>query len=93
MEELLAAELEALVYTYGTEAVQITQQAPLHITVNVAPHTGDLATERYVTADLALHTSSAYPEQAPVLRLKHAQGASSDPSPETDPQHVCLLAC
>ena len=74
MEDLVGAELEALEYTYGAEALTVLQTAPLHLSVSIAPHTGDLATERYVNADLMLQTTAAYPDEAPKLALLHAKG-------------------
>lgn len=74
MDELVSAELEALEYTYGSEAVVVLQQTPLHVQVSIAPHTGDLATERYVNADLILRATEAYPAEAPTTRVVQARG-------------------
>ena len=73
LAEQVSAELEALQYTYE-EAIVILKESPLHICVGIAPHTGDLATERYVNADLSLQVTASYPAEIPQLQVIHAKG-------------------
>lgn len=76
MAEQVTAELEALQYTYE-EVIVVLQEEPLHICVSIAPHTGDMATERYVNADLLLQVTTSYPAQVPHLQVLHAKGRST----------------
>lgn len=74
MEDLISAEMEALEYTYGSEAVVVLQETPLHIRVGIAPHTGERVTERYVNADLMLQVTEGYPAEPPRFRVLQAKG-------------------
>ena len=74
MSEVTDVELEALNFTYGEEALTVLRDDPLSISVCIAPHTGEVATERYVSATLLLETSPEYPAELPTLQLKSPQG-------------------
>ena len=74
MSELTDIELEALTFTYGEESLIVLYKAPLCIRINVAPHTGEIATEQYVNATLLVTTSVAYPAEAPIMQLQNPQG-------------------
>ena len=79
MSEIASIELEALTFTYGEEALNILHRDPICIRINIAPHTGDDATERYVNATLLVTTSVEYPTEAPVVQLQQPQGLSLHP--------------
>jgi len=74
MSEITCIELEALIFTYGEEALTVTQQDPLSIAISIAPHTGEVETEQYVNATLLIATTPEYPVEAPALKLQNPQG-------------------
>lgn len=74
MSEITDIELEALTFTYGEESLVVLHKAPLCIKINVAPHTGEVATEQYVNATLLVTTSVAYPVEAPIMQLQNPRG-------------------
>ena len=75
MSEITSIELEALTFTYGEEALTVLRQDPLSITISIAPHTGEVTTEQYVSATLRISVSPEYPEEAPLTQLLNPQGA------------------
>ncbi len=74
MSEITSIELEALIFTYGEEALTVSQQDPLSIAISIAPHTGEVETEQYVNATLLVATTPEYPGEAPALKLQNPQG-------------------
>ena len=86
MNEITSVELEALNFTYGEDALVVLAQDPLSVSISIAPHTGDVDTERYVNATLVLSTQPDYPTQLPGLHLQSPQGKHCC-------QHVTLKLC
>ena len=74
MSEITSIELEALIFTYGEEALTVSQQDPLSIAISIAPHTGEVETEQFVNATLLVATTPEYPGEAPALKLQNPQG-------------------
>lgn len=74
MSDLTSVELEALTFTYGEESLDVLQEDPLSVSINVAPHTGEVAIEQYVNATLLVTTTPEYPAEAPKLQLQNPQG-------------------
>lgn len=74
MSEITDIELEALTFTYGEDSLVVLHKAPLCIRINIAPHTGEVATEQYVNAMLLMTTTVAYPAEAPIMQLQNPQG-------------------
>lgn len=89
MSEITSIELEALIFTYGEEALTVSQQDPLSIAISIAPHTGEVETEQFVNATLLVATTPEYPGEAPALKLQNPQGMSDK---RIDTVMTCLQA-
>lgn len=85
--EDLEFELEALLATYGEDAVHVQHQSSTHHTgcagshiveVPVAPRS-DVDCEQYVAALLVLTLDPSYPTQPPSVQLRDAKGGQNLP--------------
>lgn len=78
--EELAAELEALRFTYGEHVLDIDEAAnPLRVTAQLRPrgHEGDAdEADTYVQASLVIAVPSDYPQHPPTCSLEGAKGLS-----------------
>ena len=71
-KELLAVELEALGYTYGSAL--LIPEDPLQVLLHATPFTGEDSSRQFVCADLELGLTPEYPDVPPIIALRNCKG-------------------
>ena len=71
-DDLLAMELEALEYTYGS--VLLISKDPMRIILHATPFTGEDSSRQFVCADLELGLTAEYPQTPPIIALRKCKG-------------------